>query len=62
MLFRSFANETSTGVYRGASGQFDIAVLGNKILGVTATGIEVTGNVSASGAGTFLNGIAGGAY
>ena len=52
----NFANETSTGIYRGASGQFDISILGIQRLAVSASGISVTGS------GTFSGGIAGGTF
>lgn len=52
----SFASETSTGIYRPSSGQFGIAVLGNQIVNVTSSGIEVTGT------GTFTGGISGGTF
>lgn len=58
----NFANETSTGVYRGSSGQFDIAVLGIQVVAITAAGLDVTGNITATGTGNFLGGIAGGSY
>lgn len=52
----NFANETSTGIYRASSGNFDIAILGVQRLAVSATGILVNGSVTATG------GIAGGTY
>lgn len=52
----NFSNETSTGIYRPGTGQFGISVLGNLILDVKTTGIEVTGT------GTFSGGIAGGTF
>ena len=52
----NFAGETSTGVYRAASGEFDISILGTKRLALTATGLEVTGT------GTFTSGILGGTF
>jgi hypothetical protein len=52
----NFANEPTTGIYRGASGQFDISILGVKRLAVSALGISVTGS------GTFSGGIAGGTF
>jgi hypothetical protein len=52
----NFAAETSTGVYRPSAGQFAVSVLGTKRLGVTATGVSVTGS------GTFTTGIAGGTF
>ena len=63
----NFAAETSTGLYRPSAGQLAISVLGTKRVGVTATGVAVTGDVAASGAvsgttGTFTTGIAGGTF
>lgn len=52
----NFAAETSTGIYRPGAGELAIAVLGTKRVGVTATGIAVTGS------GTFTTGIAGGTF
>ena len=51
-----FASETATGVFRPGSGQFGVTVLGNQILNVVATGIEVTGS------GKFSGGISGGTF
>jgi hypothetical protein len=63
----NFASETSTGLYRPGAGELAISVLGTKRVGVTATGVAVTGAVAASGAvsgttGTFTTGIAGGTF
>lgn len=52
----NFASETSTGVYRPGAGRFGIAVLGNLVADVTATGVAVTGS------GNFTTGISGGAF
>jgi hypothetical protein len=52
----NFAGETSTGLYRPAAGELGISVLGTKRVGVTATGVSVTGS------GTFTTGIAGGTF
>jgi hypothetical protein len=52
----SFANESSTGIYRAASGEFNIAVLGLNRLTLSATGVVVNGT------GTFINGISGGTF
>jgi hypothetical protein len=68
-----FGSEPTTGVFRGASGQFDIAVLGVLRLGVTALGIGVIGDVAATGdvsgvdasftgTGNFESGIFGGTF
>ena len=63
----SFASETTTGVYRPASGEFGISILGVQRLDVTATGITVTGAGAFSGAvsgttGTFTSGVSGGTF
>jgi hypothetical protein len=52
----NFAAETSTGLYRPSAGEIAISVLGTKRVGVTATGVSVTGS------GTFTTGIAGGTF
>jgi hypothetical protein len=52
----NFSAETSTGLYRPAAGELAISVLGTKRVGVTATGLAVTGT------GTFSGGIAGGTF
>jgi hypothetical protein len=52
----NFAAETGTGLYRPGAGELAIAVLGTKRVGVTATGVSVTGS------GTFTTGIAGGTF
>lgn len=51
-----FANEASTGVYRGGAGRFDIAVLGVNRLALSASGVSVDGS------GTFTGGITGGVF
>jgi hypothetical protein len=63
----SFASETTTGVYRPASGEFGISILGVQRLDVTASGITVTGAGVFSGAvsgttGTFTSGVSGGTF
>ncbi len=52
----NFSAETNTGLYRPAAGELGISVLGTKRVGVTATGVSVTGS------GTFTTGIAGGTF
>ena len=52
----NFAGETSTGIYRPGAGELAISILGTKRVGVTATGVSVTGS------GTFTTGIAGGTF
>jgi hypothetical protein len=56
----SFSSEGTTGVYRPASGEFGIAILGSQVLNVNAAGIIVTGTAQI-GSGTS-GGIAGGAF
>ena len=63
----SFASEGSTGIYRGAAGQFDIAILGVMRLALTATGLSIVGNISAnsasfSGTVNALGGVLGGTF
>ena len=63
----SFASETTTGVYRPASGEFGISILGVQRLDVTASGITVTGSGAFTGAvsgttGTFTSGVSGGTF
>ena len=57
-----FGSEPTTGVYRAASGQFNISILGVLRLTLSATGVSVVGNVSASGTGNFVSGILGGGF
>jgi hypothetical protein len=52
----NFGSETNTGVYRPGAGRFGISILGNLIVDVEATGIDVTGS------GNFTTGISGGAF
>ena len=52
----NFANETTTGIYRATSGEFNISILGVKRLTVAATGISVVGT------GTFSGGVLGGTF
>jgi hypothetical protein len=52
----NFASEPTTGVYRPATGQFGIAILGVQLFSLTATGLTI------SGTGTFTGGIAGGTF
>jgi hypothetical protein len=58
----NFSNETSTGVYRATSGQFNIAVLGSNIASFAATGLAITGSGTFTGTGTFVGGISGGTF
>ena len=52
----SFSSEATTGVYRAASGEFNIAILGVLRSTVSATGLAVVGT------GNFTGGISGGTY
>jgi hypothetical protein len=52
----NFASETNTGIYHPGAGELAISILGTKRIGVTATGVAVTGS------GTFTTGIAGGTF
>lgn len=51
-----FTSEPSTGIYRPASGQFGIAILGSNMLTLAATGLTIAGT------GTFTGGISGGTF
>lgn len=52
----NFSSETTTGVYRAAAGEFDIAILGANRLALTATGLAIDGT------GNFTGGISGGTF
>lgn len=52
----NFGSEISTGIFRPGAGRFGVSVLGNLVLDVEATGIEVIGS------GNFTTGISGGAF
>jgi hypothetical protein len=52
----NFSSETSTGVYRPASGEFGIAILGVQLFSLTATGLTIPGT------GTFTGGVLGGTF
>jgi hypothetical protein len=56
----SFSSEGTTGIYRPASGEFGISILGSQVLDVTAAGIIVTGTAQI-GTGV-TGGIAGGTF
>ncbi len=55
-----FANETGSGLYRSAAGDVGVAVLGQRILRMRSTGLDVTGALTVSGALTAAS-LAGGA-
>jgi hypothetical protein len=52
----NFASEPTTGVYRAASGEFDISILGVNRFALTATGLQIAGT------GNFTGGVAGGVF
>jgi hypothetical protein len=52
----NFSSEITTGVYRAAAGEFDIAILGTNRLALTATGLAINGT------GNFTGGISGGTF
>jgi hypothetical protein len=56
----SFSSEGTTGIYRPASGEFGISILGSQVFNVTAAGIVVTGTAKI-GTGV-TGGIAGGTF
>ena len=51
-----FGSEASTGVYRAASGEFNIAILGVLRSTLSASGLTINGS------GTFTGGVSGGTY
>ena len=52
----NFSAETTTGVYRAASGEFNIGILGVNLFTLTATGLNI------SGTGNFTGGVFGGTF
>jgi hypothetical protein len=52
----NFASETSTGVYRAASGEFNISILGVLRSTLSATGLAIVGT------GNFTGGVLGGTF
>jgi len=52
----NFSSETTTGVYRAASGEFNISILGVLRSTVSASGLAIVGT------GNFTSGISGGTY
>ena len=63
----NFSLETTTGIYRASSGEFNIGILGTNLFTLTATGLTIngagtfTGDVSGVN-GTFTGGISGGSF
>jgi len=55
-----FASETTTGIYRPASGELGVTILGTQIFDVTSSGIIVTGTARVGSGVT--GGIAGGSF
>lgn len=49
----AFANEISTGFYRIGAGNVGLSVLGSKVIDIDASGLDVTGGLSATGASIF---------
>jgi hypothetical protein len=56
----SFSAEGTTGIYRPASGEFGISILGSQVLNVAAAGIVVTGTARVGSGVT--GGLAGGTF
>ena len=52
----NFSAETTTGIYRAASGEFNIAILGSNLFTLSTFGLSI------NGAGNFTGGISGGTY
>jgi hypothetical protein len=52
----NFASETTTGIYRAASGEFNTAILGVLRSTVSASGLAIVGT------GTFSGGVLGGTF
>jgi hypothetical protein len=63
----NFSSEATTGIYRAASGEFNIAILGVLVSTLSSTGLAIVGAGAFTGAvsgaiGTFTSGISGGTY
>jgi hypothetical protein len=58
----NFVSESNTGIYRPGAGRFGISILGSLVLDIDANGINITGDVDATGAGNFIGGISGGTF
>ena len=54
----NFASEVSTGIYRAASGEINMAILGANEFTLTSTGLTIGGGVSAT-TGTFSGAVSG---
>ena len=52
----NFSSESTTGIYRAASGEFNLAILGVLISTLSATGLAIVGT------GNFTGGVAGGTF
>ena len=52
----NFSSELTTGIYRPATGQFGISILGTQLFGLAASGLTIYGT------GTFTGGIYGGSF
>lgn len=58
----NFGAETNTGLYRPGAGRLGISVLGNQVVDVNAGGVDVTGDITATGVGNFEGGVSGGVF
>lgn len=58
----NFVSESNTGIYKPGAGRFGISILGSLVLDIDANGVNVTGDVDATGAGNFIGGISGGTF
>jgi hypothetical protein len=58
----SFVNEPSTGMYRPSATNMGFTVVGTERLNVNTNGIQVTGDIEATGTGNFDGGISGGDF
>lgn len=58
----SFAAESNSGMYRPGAGTIGFSILGTNRVSISATGVSITGGVTATGVGTFVGGITGGSF
>jgi hypothetical protein len=58
----NFINEPSTGMYRPGATNMGFTVIGTERLNVNTDGIQVTGDIEATGIGNFEGGISGGDF